>query len=822
MTYRKIQTFCFLLFCSFWSTGGPFPAPMNPCSLPQSIPLAERICRTVSDMNADQMMVTQKTLAEQLVKRYPGIAVPSQKILYNILGTLIKERKIYHTGEGYFIVTPNTYFVTNDAAEYNKRVRQKDSEGAYQANWGSCADPVKENIATVSRCLPDQNMLCAQRLGQLTNQEPKGGGKQGCSEGKPLIQTQVICSSAENRSWDTMKSLTSVKEKLKCRRFGLGLFWRSTSKKEKHKEYSTFSAQFPPREWPVRDEDDLDNIPRDVEHEIIRCINPTLTVDNLIKHTRLMQTLEERKKYTTKSTSAEVSTLRQKYLSKECAQNTQIRTAKHRRKTKSNKEKQISRNIGKSHVPEATSQSEKKLEENVSLLVTNQQPPDAAVESQVIYKKQIKNPFQGLSWRHNFYAKAYKGGINSQWKSGRRKQERDLQRFTKSLDSPRAFEYEAEQPLAEMQADNTKQNKFPFQLKKNSLSDTVSYPHSSTLRIDDKHKYFLESDVSEDTYRGTVKRNPGDIQKSPDYYTEDKSVHKEKAKHLLHPKGGCCSYKADTVCELLDQAANEFQNVHLSNYTTSVTREKEFGVIYRQKTDKKNDLVFKYDCANCPGSTKPESDRVTNKCHLQNQKAHDCDKCSLLHLDDNFECSEPHQLLSCRAFSGTRDWSKALQKLGTALKISKVNIYPNHCNITVDRQDSGGYAYKGSADVAESICGSEKHHKPDLTEESCLCSQVLPVVTRQEEQTSFIEHVKDSVIDFCDTNEADALQNRTCEMAEVVACHALGPQAKETRIPPGKIGLVLKNEYTVISGENHTEGAENHSITGDSGIDSPR
>lgn len=77
MTYRKIQTFCFLLFCSFWSTGGPLPAPMNPCSLPQSIPLAEGICRTISDMNADQMMVTQKTLVEQLVKRYPGNAFVS-------------------------------------------------------------------------------------------------------------------------------------------------------------------------------------------------------------------------------------------------------------------------------------------------------------------------------------------------------------------------------------------------------------------------------------------------------------------------------------------------------------------------------------------------------------------------------------------------------------------------------------------------------------------------------------------------------------------------------------------------------------------------
>ncbi|OXB63877.1 hypothetical protein ASZ78_004172 [Callipepla squamata] len=807
------------------TSGGMLPAPMNSCSLPQSVPLAEGICSTISDMNANQTVVTQKTLVEQLVRRYPGIAVPSQKILYDILGTLIKERKIYHTGEGYFIVTPNTYFVTNDATEYNKRVRRKDGEDTYQANSESRADTVKESTATVSHCLPDQNMLPEQSL-RLMSQEPKRRGKKGCMERKPLIQTHIITSSAENHSWDTLKSLTSVKEKLKCKRFGLGLFWRSTSKKEKHKEYSTFSAQFPPREWPVRDEDDLDNIPRDVEHEIIRCINPTLTVDNLIKHTKLMQKFEERKKYTTEGTSAEALTLRQKYLSKECVQKTQIRKAKHKRKTESNKEKQMSRNNWKSLVDEPTSQSQE-LEEDVSLLVPDQQPLGAAVESQVIYKKQIKNPFQGLSWRHNFNAKAYKGRINRQRKCRSQNQERDLRRFTKSLDSHRASEYEAEQLLAEMQADNTKQNKLPqanrfsLQLKKDSLRDNVSYPQSSTLRIDDKCKCFLERNVSEDNvYRRAVKRNPGDVQKSLDSYAEDKSVHKDKAKYLLNLKGEYCRYKADTVGEMLDQAANEFENVHLSNYTTSIAREKEFGVTCRQKADKKNELLFKYDCANRPGSVKLEGDRFTNRCHLQNWKARDCDKRSLLHLDDSFECNEPHQLLSCRAFSGTRDWNKPLQMLGTPLKNCKVNIYPNQYNTTVNRHDSEGYGHRESADFAESICDSQKHQKPDLTEGSCSCSQVLPTVSRKEEETSFAECVKASAVGFCDTNEA--LQNCTCEMAEAVARRALGPQARETRTSPGKTGPVLKNDHTVVSGENHTEGAENHSVTGDSGIDSPR
>ncbi|NXC47264.1 STOX1 protein, partial [Penelope pileata] len=814
------------------------PAVMNPCSLPQSIPLAEGICRTISDMNAGQVMVTQKTLVEQLVKSYPGIAVPSHQTLYNILGELIKERKIYHTGEGYFIVTPNTYFVTNDATEGNKRVPREDrccsfSSTAYLVSSESCADLVEESIPMVSpyrscRCLPHQNSQCEQRLQQLMSLEPKRGGKKGCSESKPSIQTQVISSSAENHSWDTIKTLTSVKEKLKCKRFGLGLFWRSTSKKEKlKKEYCTFSAQFPPREWPVRDEDDLDNIPRDIEHEIIRRINPTLTVDNLIKHTILMQKLEERKKYTSKGTSAEVSTHRQRHFSKECVQKTEIRTAKHTRKTKASKEKQVSRSNRKSHMHEPTPPKQK-LEENVSLLITNQQPLEAAVESQVLYKKQIKNPFQGLSWRHNFYAKAYKGHINSKLRSRSRKQDRGLQR-PQSLGSPKAFEYETEQVVAEMQADNAEKNKLlqanRLSLQqKDSLSENVSYLQSSTLQIDGKCKHFLEIDASEgNSYRGTVQGNPGDIQKSPDSYTAGNGVCKEKGKYSLPLKGEYCRYKADPVCELLDQTAQEFQNVHLSNHTTTVTRVKEFGVKFRQKTDKKNELVLKYDCANCLGSMKLGSDRCTDTCHLLTQTARDCDTCSLLHLGDNAECKEPCQLRSDRTLPGTRDWSEAGQKLGTALKISKVNIHPSQYNTTANKPDSAEYGHMDSVGFAESIGGSKKHQKADLPEKSCLCSQVLPMAYRKEEESGLTECMKTpAVADFCGTNKADTLQNSTCERGEVVAGHALGPQTKETRNSPGKTGSVFKNTCAGISGENHTEGTENHSITGDSGIDSPR
>ncbi|NXT74861.1 STOX1 protein, partial [Zapornia atra] len=815
------------------------PALMNPLSQPQFTSLSEGICCTVSAMNASHVMVTQETLAEQLVRNYPGIAVPSHSILYNILGTLIKERKIYHTGEGYFIVTPNTYFITNDATEDNREVPLEDSRCCpspsitYLVNIECCADLVKENIPVVScyricQCFPDQNMPCVRRHWQLTNHEPNGGGKKGCSELKPSVRAQGISTRNENHSWDAIRSLTSVKEKLKCKRFGLGLFWRSASKKEKRKRYSTFSGQFPPREWPVRDEDDLDNIPRDIEHEIIKRINPTLTVDNLTQHTMLMQKFEVQKSCISKGTSAGVSTVRQNHLSKGCVQKTEGKPAKHTRKTKSKEEKQVSRSNRESDVFELTSQNEK-LQENLSQPIRNQQPADIAVESHVIYKKQITNPFQDLPWRRNIYMKGYKGARNCQLKPRIQKQERASQK-PQSLDSTKTFE----QLAAEMQADKVKQNKplranqSSLQLRKGSLNENFTYPHGCTSQIDNKCKSFPESGISEENIYGrAAEKHPGDIKKSPHSYSGEKGVCKEDAKFSLNLEGKFCRCKAGVVCELLDQTANEFRNVCLSNYTADANLAKNPGVKYRQKTDRKSEPIFKYDCAGHPRSLKLESEGFSENCCLLYQKAHDGDTCSWLRLGDGFEGSEQPHLPPGHAFSDKRDRSKAVEKLETtmSLKNCTVDTYPAKYNTPV--HDSGEHRCKGSACFAESLDASKEHPKRDFTGESCLYSQVLPVVHRKEEETGLTECVKASATaDFCHTSEADAdadaAQNFTYERNKVVACCALGSQTRERRNPLGKTDLFSKNACAGMSGQKHLEGTENHSITGDSGIDSPR
>ncbi|KAM9011732.1 storkhead-box protein 1 isoform 1-T1 [Ara ararauna] len=840
MKHYSIQT----IFFFPTSSGDVTAVLMNPLSQSHSISLAERICHTIADMNTDLVMVTQETLTDQLVKNYPGIAVPSHSILYNILGTLIKERKIYYTGEGYFIVTPNTYFITNDAKENNRRVTLEDScccsspSITYLVNTGLCADLMKENIPMVScyrscHCFPDQNMLCEKRHVQLMNYDCNGGYKKSCSEFRHSMQTQGISTSAENHFWDTIKSLTSVKQKTKSKRFGLSLFWRSASRKEKRKEeYSTFSAQFPPKEWPVRDEDDLDNIPCDVEHEIIKRIKPILTVDNMIKHTILMQKFEEQKNFISKGTSAEVSIVRLNHLSKDCIQKTQNKTAKQTRKTKSKKEKQISRRNRTSHIHELTSQNQK-LEDNLLLPIGNQQPSEVAVASHVIYKKQIQNPFQGLSWRCNFNAKGYKGILNSQLKSRTRKQERALQRRP-SLDSSKTFDYETEQLATKTQADKAKQstphtNKSSLQLKKDSLSKNFSHPQGSTMQKDNTNKYFLESNILEkNVYRRSVKKNPGDNKTFLHSYTEGNGERKEDAKFSLHLKDEHCRCKADAVGELLDQTANEFQNVHLSNYT-AINLVKKPGVKYRQKTGTKSELMFKYDCANHPGSMKLESDGFTGNCHLLYEKAHDSDTCNILHLDDNSEGKEPCHLPHGHGFSDVRDWIKAAQKVGTAmsLKNCEINTYSIQYDTTVTKCHSGDHRYEESATFAKSIDSSKEHPKPDFIEVSCLCSQVLPIGHRKEEETGLAECAKASAeADSGHTDEADSdadtLQNFICETGEEVACCALGSQIKEMRNPLGKKYLFFKNACTVISGQKQSERTENHSITGDSGIDSPR
>ncbi|NXD23718.1 STOX1 protein, partial [Spelaeornis formosus] len=807
--------------------GDASPALMNPASQPHSVSLAEAISQTITGTNAGHGMVTQETSTEQLVKTYPGIAVPSHNIFYNMLGTLVKERKIYHTGEGYFTVTPNTYFIPNDATEGNGSIQLADScccsppSITYLVNIQPCAHLVKENIPTVScyipcHCFPDQNLLCEQTQRQEMSHEYNGKQKRGCSEWKPSIRTE-----AENHSWDTIKSLTSVKTKLKSKMFGLGLFWRSGFKKENHKkEYSTFSAQFPPQEWPVRDEDDLDNIPRDIEHEIIKRINPALTVDNLIKHTILMQTFEEQKKCIRKEkknigngTSAEVPTARQNHLSKDCVKKAPRKTTKHARQTKPKKGKQISRSSRKSCMQKLTPQTAK-LEGNFPLPMESQEPPGAAVESCVVYKKQIKNPFQGLPWRPRaFPARGYQGVANRQLKCQTQKRGRAFQRL-QSL-APSGPSGCATQRLdVERESDKTEYSNLicasgpGLWLKTDTSTGNPSYPQDSYLQMDNRSKYFLERNISEENVcKRTLKA------KCPCSHIEDNGVCKEDEEFPFCLKDEHGRSRRGSVCELLDRTASEFEKVHLSNMA-SVNMAPRNGAPCRSKTNKESALVFNADWDSHPGPMELKSQGFTNRFHLLQPGGRDGGTSDPFHLDEN-----PERLCPGRAFADTSDGGPAAPPAAREHRACGAQ----HGAAGDDRE----HAPKGAASAASPPAAAAEPPRPGCAEERRWCAAAPRRGGRKGEGAGLTALGRvQAAAAFCPAAGAVASAGtaRSCthEAGEGAAPRASGSWTEEGRNPLGNEERFTRSTCPAIPEQKCSEGPETRSVTGDSGIDSPR
>lgn len=75
----------------------------------QFIPLSEILCMVILDLNNRQVVATLDIIQERLNQCYKGMQIPSPPVIYDTLGTLIRERKIFHTGEGYnttILLTP--------------------------------------------------------------------------------------------------------------------------------------------------------------------------------------------------------------------------------------------------------------------------------------------------------------------------------------------------------------------------------------------------------------------------------------------------------------------------------------------------------------------------------------------------------------------------------------------------------------------------------------------------------------------------------------------------------------------------------------------
>uniref|UniRef100_A0A8C7W2P8 Winged helix Storkhead-box1 domain-containing protein n=1 Tax=Oncorhynchus mykiss TaxID=8022 RepID=A0A8C7W2P8_ONCMY len=253
-----------------------------------------------------------------------GVPTPSSEILRHTLNMLVRERKIYPTPEGYFIVTPQTYFITPNLIRSNSKWYHLDDWQQQQQQ--QCTSPQSGTITpSTPGCVrerPNQKnhgdsyntyrddtpIPQAPTYQRKSPKEPRGDPPSYPQP--PPAPIQMPTSQLQDPLTDKSKSnapfpyktdtLTKKKEggggssaEKQSKKFGLKLF-RLSFKKDKLRQLATFSAQFPPEEWPLRDEDaPAITIPRTVEMEIIRRINPDLTVENVARHTAVMKRLEE-------------------------------------------------------------------------------------------------------------------------------------------------------------------------------------------------------------------------------------------------------------------------------------------------------------------------------------------------------------------------------------------------------------------------------------------------------------------------------------------------------------------------------------------------
>lgn len=79
---------------------------VSPVAQTQWTPLPEAVCAVVLRLSSQGRPAGIETIREALIMAFPHVSPPSEHALYDTLVQLTKERKLYNTSSGYFIVTP--------------------------------------------------------------------------------------------------------------------------------------------------------------------------------------------------------------------------------------------------------------------------------------------------------------------------------------------------------------------------------------------------------------------------------------------------------------------------------------------------------------------------------------------------------------------------------------------------------------------------------------------------------------------------------------------------------------------------------------------
>ncbi|KAJ0004777.1 hypothetical protein NQD34_010991 [Periophthalmus magnuspinnatus] len=895
------------------AVGDLSPVQMSPFPQSQFIPLAEVLCSVISDMNSNQIIVNQDALINYMSKAHPGITIPTQDILYNALGNLIKERKIYHTGEGYFIVTPQTYFITNNMVReknwwptgsaddppspppitylLSNDVCMETAHTPPLAHCKSCSCfspvPLVNNITSTPvtgtlppSTVPDQHSVSVS-VSECTGKSLKWPRPLDL---KPTVQHQSTSTAADCQASEVSKNTattnaTSRKDKdiKPPRKFGLSLFRRNVNKKDKpKKEFVTFSGQFPPEEWPVRDEDDLNNLPRDLEHAIIKRINPELTVDNLTRHTVLMKKMEERRergfehgvdrpldkddKLVDKGMSTEmlsVSRPRHHHSAKTSGgRRSAPKVTRSRRRAHSSREKrEKDRERVRSKVamcaddlPEGEDLIPTRLRVEIPVDLPDQLEEGVTGEGKSLYKKRIDNPFQVGS--NNDPSEVETAPTTSREHrrregkegkaSGQGRKER-LNYRSKSWDPHRAKIAFAEEerigrsPNSEDRYSCLQGKDLQMDLKPTKelpLDYSPAYPQSSTLRIEDKVRHQRES---KDTWgKDDYKEIPPPNQDKPNYFdpgslhdlqTSNTTLRRKHSLRTAKPQDGELWKTGNLVSQVQPCEVPSSTNKTDQKACTKL----EYKVGHVEKLESIDDNTVATDAS----SFFEDDLRLYEKADEKDEE----DACSSLCLNEE-EVSDSvkvYQASIAHYLDPQLDYNNKLDLRYQGSHNRYYNSYIQHAPLV---QEGTENIYKAESEETKWRTNT---HRQMTRSPHCGPSPGHRVRVEQHSEASLNLDCPDtpevadcSIFDYCQTSEVESdsetVRKSTDEGDGESPQWAVDMEGQKDhfealddseQLSTHRSGLSMPSGAMAEAGEP-AEMVENQSMTGDSGIDSPR
>ncbi|XP_034950587.1 uncharacterized protein knockout isoform X2 [Chelonus insularis] len=246
-----------------------------PVAQGQFTPLPEALCWAILELTSQRQAATLDTLRSALRNAFPTMQRPSRELVYDALAKLMQERKIYHTSQGYFVVTPETKRLRRDSSGSRRNSREVGScrgqGGMLMSNDEAMAlvhgemltlrdgnvthQAVQTNLADVI-CggNPNDKILFARcrsvpgRLERRHSLRLWGSARRlhrsGSSRSLPRRpERSDTSSSAEYASTDSAPHSPTKKIGLLSRLF------RRSSRRKGTPLMGTFSAQYPPTEW---------------------------------------------------------------------------------------------------------------------------------------------------------------------------------------------------------------------------------------------------------------------------------------------------------------------------------------------------------------------------------------------------------------------------------------------------------------------------------------------------------------------------------------------------------------------------------------------